>query len=612
MLDKRPTERSGRASPWRWLWRIVIGCFALIGFSVVAIVGLAVWFGSSVLTLAVKDVPDPAVIEFDLTGPLAPPGSDDSLAEFFAPTRLSLRRAEEALDRAARDARVRGVVLRLGGPSLGLATTQELRDAVANLRKAGKFVLAFAESYGGQGSGSGAYYLATSCEEIWLQPSGDVGLAGVVAETPFLKGSLDKLGVTPRFDRRKEYKSAVEQFTEAAYSPAFRESMNSILGSIYDQLVAGVAGGRALSVASVKELIERGPFLAREALAAKLVDRLGYLDEVRESAKRRAGPGAHFISLREYRRDVEASDPSGPVIALIEGSGPIVSGESALGQPFSPARIGADTIVEALDEASNSRDVKAILLRVDSPGGSYIASDTIWRAVMRAKAAGKPVIVSMGNVAASGGYFISAPATKIVAEPGTLTGSIGVFGGKFVLSGLLGKLGVTTDSISLGDNAGMWSPMRDFTPPEWAKLESWLDAVYGDFTTKVAEARGLGEARIPEVAKGRVFTGLQAQKIGLVDALGGLPRAIEVAREVADVQGNAAVRLRTYPRGSRRYRRLLGSLLSETGGGEAKLAATLARGLGESIASLRPLVAELPALLSSGESWLLMPPVEIR
>jgi len=596
----------------RWLKRIVVGFFAIVGFVVVALTVLGVWIGTSAIRSNIKAVPDTAVLQLDLSKGLAQGSGDDPFSGLFQRDRLTLRQIEEALNHGANDARVKGLVMRVGS-GLGFATTQELRDAIADFRKAGKFALAFGESYGEGGGGNGAYYLASACEEIWLQPSGEVGLAGVAAETPFLKGTLDKLGIVPHFAKREEYKNAIDQLTDAAYSPAFRESMTSLLSSIYDQLTKGVSDGRGLPLDDVKMLVDRGPFLANDALGAKLVDKLGYRDEVEDAARRRAGNGAKLIGLRDYFQATREARTGGHVIALVEGSGPIVSGESDFDNPLDGTdRIGADTMTDALDEAAQSRTVEAIVLRVDSPGGSYVASDTIWRAVERAKQAGKPVIVSMGNVAASGGYFISVPASKIVAEPGTLTGSIGVFGGKFVVTGLMEKLGISFDSVGFGANAEMWSATRDFTPEGWAKLQASLDAVYKDFTGKVAKGRAFDAGRIPSVAKGRIFTGDQAYKNGLIDALGGLPTAIQLAREAANIKPEETVRLVVYPPPGREFRRLLRELFADDARVEARVVSSLAERLGDTVSALHPLAVELPALLSREEAWLLAPPVEIR
>jgi len=596
----------------RWIRRIVVGFFAIVGASVVVMIALVIALGSRALAPSTRPVPAIAVLELDLAQPLAESRPSSPFGELFAGERLTLRQIEEGLERAGRDERVKGLAVRLGGGGLSFPTSQELRDAISAFRKRGKFALAFAASYGDTGSGSSSYYLATAAEEIWLQPSGEVGLTGVVAETPFVRGALDKLGVAAHFDKREEYKNAVDQITDTAYSAAFRESMESMLGSLYGQLVKGVADGRGMSIEAVKGIIDRGPFLAKEALEAKLVDRLGYRDEAAEAAKKRAGEGAQLMLLRDYFRSTRSDGGAGRVIALVAGSGPIISGDSELDGPFGAAAIGADTIAKALDEAAKSRDVAAILFRIDSPGGDYVASDTIWRAVSRAKAAGKPVIVSMGDVAASGGYFIAAPATKIVAEPATLTGSIGVFGGKFVVKELFGRLGITVDSVQFGTNAAMWSSDRDFTEAGWRRLEASLDAVYRDFTAKVVQGRGLEADRIPKIAKGRVFTGEEAREAGLVDALGGWPAALALARQAAGVGPEEPVELRSYPRPGRELRRLLDRLLSDDATAESRLFERLGATLAGRVPALRPLLAELPALAAPGDAYLLMPPLEVR
>lgn len=596
----------------RWIRRIVVGFFAIVGGAVVVTMALVIALGSRALAPSARPVPSVAVLELDLAQPLAEAQPSSPFGGLFAGERLTLRQIEEGLERAGRDERVKGLAVRLGGGGLSFPTSQELRDAISAFRQRGKFALAFAESYGDTGTGSSAYYLATASEEIWLQPSGEVGLTGVVAETPFIKGALDKLGVVARFDKREEYKNAVDQMTDTAYSAAFRESMQSILGSLYGQLVKGVADGRGMSIEAVKGMIDRGPFLANEALEVKLVDRLGYRDEAAEAAKKRAGEGAELMLLRDYFRSTRGDSGAGRAIALVAGSGPIVSGDGQLDGPFGAAAIGADAIAKALDEAAKSRDVVAILFRIDSPGGDYVASDTIWRAVSRAKAAGKPVIVSMGDVAASGGYFVAAPATKIVAEPATLTGSIGVFGGKFVVKELFGKLGLTTDSVQFGANAAMWSSERDFTEQGWSRLEASLDAVYRDFTTKVVQGRGLEAGRIPAIAKGRVFTGEEAREAGLVDALGGWPAALALARQAAGLGPEEPVELRPYPRPGRELRRLLDRLLSDDGAAETRLIERLGARLAGRVPALRPLLAELPALVGAGDAYLLMPPLEVH
>ena len=595
----------------RWLRRVIIGFFAAVGVATVALAALGLWLGLDLIAPTSRAIPESTVLELDLTKAPAEAGSGNGLFDLLSAKGLTMREIEEALERAGKDARVKGLVVRLG-TSFSYATNEELRDAVTAFRKRGKFTMAFAENYGEAETGSGGYPIAAACQEIWLQPSGELNLIGVVAETPFLRGTLDKLGIVSRVDKREEYKTAPDELSDTAYSPAFKESLESILGSLYDQLTLAVADGRGLSVEATKALIDRGPFLAEDAVAAKLVDHLGYRDEMEDAARRRAGVGSRLVKLADYYRATRGAQDQGPVIALIAAQGPIVSGSSGLDEPFGITRIGADTLSAAIDSAAKASDVAAILLRIDSPGGSYVASDTIWHAVNRAKAAGKPVIVSMGGTAASGGYFIAAPATKIVAEPGTLTGSIGVFGGKLVIKGLFEKLGISVDSVKYGTNANMWTSSEDFTPDGWAHLEASLDAVYKDFTAKVARARGIAASRIPEIAKGRVFTGTQAQKLGLVDALGGFPEALALAREAAHLKPDEPIRLRGYPSHGEELRALVRRLLAGSGVETAPLASRLAGALGTPVASLAPLIAELPALVQPGESWLLLPPLAVR
>jgi protease-4 len=596
----------------RWIRRIVVGFLAILGAGTLVffVIGLSVTWG--LIAHRAQPVPPAAVLKLDLTKPLADASEQDRLLAALSGQQVGLREIERALDRAGRDPRVKGLVVQIG-ESIPLATTQALRDAITAFRKQGKFAIAFAENYDELSSGVSQYYLATAFEEIWLQPSGEVGLAGLIAETMFLRGTFDKLGVVPHFDKREEYKNAVNELTDTRYDSAFRESLESLLSSLYGQVVRGIADGRAMTPDAVRGLIDEGPYLADAALKAKLVDRLGYLDEIESDATTRAGPGAKLITLSHYLR---ASDEpkGGTVIATVDAEGAITSGDSD--GLFGVAQSRAGAIAKALDEASRATDVAAIVFRIDSPGGSYTASDTIRRAVEKARKAGKPVIVSMGDVAASGGYFAALPANKIVAEPATLTGSIGVFAGKFVLAGLYDKLGLSVDSIQLGKNVGMWSGNRDFSDSAWAKLEAMLDAIYADFTGKVAAARGLDPGRIPAVAKGRVWTGEEARELGLVDALGGFSTAVGLARDALGLAADAPVRFRAYPRPGEALSQLLDNVFGIEKEASSSLLATLAprlaAALGGKAALLHPLLVDLPALTAPGDAYMLMPPLEVR
>src|SRR5215475_437019 len=497
----------------------------------------------------------PLLLEFDLTEPLVDVPPPDPVGWLQAQRRMSLRGVLERLRAASDDRRVRGVVATVGG-RVGIARTQELRDAVREFRRSGKPAVAWAESFGEFGSGTTPYLLACGFDEVWLQPSGGVGLTGVAVEVTFLRRALDQLGVQPELGRRHEYKTAVNRLVERGFTEAHRQAADRLAESAFEQLVAAVADGRGLPAQRVRELVDRAPLLAADALAAGLVDRLGYRDEVYAELRSRLGGDVELRYLARYhpprslQRRVDetvaraarrmAGRPE-PVVALVSGTGAIRQGRSGR-SPLSGVAMGSATVGAALRSAAADDRVRAVVFRVDSPGGSYVASDAIWREVGRVRAAGKPVVVTMGEVAASGGYFVSVGADAIVAEPATLTGSIGVFAGKAVLTGLLDRLGLDTDAVARGQHARILSSRQGFDADEWQTLEAWLDDVYGDFVAKVAAGRGMSEQQVDEVARGRVWTGADAAERGLVDELGGLDRAVAIAREKAGLPADAPLR----------------------------------------------------------------------
>ncbi|HMA47448.1 MAG TPA: S49 family peptidase, partial [Frankiaceae bacterium] len=463
----------------------------------------------------------PLLLELDLTLGLFDGVVTDPVGMALAYRKTSLRDVVDGLRRAGSDPRVRGLVARVGGPRTGLARAQELRDAVLAFRRAGKPAVAWAETLGEHGVGTVPYYLASAFDEVWLQPSGHLNLTGVAVEVPFLRDALAKAGITPEIGRRHKYKGFPDTLLERGFTPAHREATERVVASVADQVVAGIAEGRRLPPERVRALVDQGPLLAREAVDAGLVDRLAYRDEVYDEVRRRLGADVRLRYVGRYRKAAGDGRWAGRLpprpkdtIALVHVTGAIRLGRSGR-SPLTGTAAGSDTVAAALRRATRDDDVKAIVLRVDSPGGSYVASDTIWRQVVLARRAGTPVVVSMGNVAGSGGYFVSTAADVIVAEPGTLTGSIGVFAGKQVLSGLLGKLGVTRDSVAVGEHALMFSTQRGFSEGEWERLNRWLDVVYDDFTAKVAQGRRLSRAQVEQVARGRVWTGADARERGL-------------------------------------------------------------------------------------------------
>jgi protease-4 len=519
------------------------------------------------------------------------------LAEGRKPTLLGVLKA---LDRASRDPRVWGVVARVGeSTNLGLAQIEEIRDAIASLRKSGKKAIAWSESFGEFAQGNRSYYLATAFDEIYLIPTGDLGLTGFLYGSPFVAGTLEKLGIEPLFDHREEYKDAMNTFTEKKFTQAHREATESLMMSHFSRVVKAIAQARGMEEGKVREIMDSAPYTAKEALEIGLVDGLLYQDEVVESAKKRAGKEAKTMGLAAYL--ARAGDPwkGRKAVALVYGIGPIMRGKSGFDPLLSSYTMGSDTISAALRDAVLDGDVRAIVFRIDSPGGSAVASDIILREVVRAQNAGKPVIVSMGNVAASGGYWVSMRATKIVAEPSTITGSIGVFAGKFYTKAFWEKLGVTWDTVQTSRRSAMWSGISPYTQDEWKRFEEWLDGVYDDFLEGVAKGRGMPKERVREVARGRVWTGEQALGLGLVDELGGIRDAVALAKKEAGIPEEEAVRVVEYPK-----RKTLLELILEGYMGEETIDT---RSLGAALGKLTPLLRTLAlATRSPGDTALIM------
>jgi len=495
----------------------------------------------------------PLILELDLTEGIVEGPPQDPLSALLTLRRTRLPDLLEGLRRASKDDRVRALVVKVGGSRIGLATIQELRGAVLDFRQSGKLAIAWAETFGDFVRGNLPYYLATGFDRIYLQPSGTLGLTGVAVEQVFLHDALAKLGIDFQSAKRHEYKSAADQLTETGFTGPAREAAQRLTESVAEQLTAAIAEGRQKTPEQARALLDQGPFLAQQALNEGLVDGLAYRDEVYDRLRKEAGLDATLLYLQRYQRSHALSDLSRRIprstherfVAMIYAHGAIRHGRSGRG-PAGGGSLGSDTVAAALRAAAADERARAVVLRVNSPGGSYTASDVIWREVVRLRAAGKPVVVSMGDVAGSGGYFISAPADVIVAQPGTITGSIGVILGKPVLRDMFGRAGVNTDTVAEGENATMFSSSRPFSETEWERINAWLDAVYADFTEKVAAGRRLSVERVHELGRGRVWTGADAVANGLADETGGVSDAIAIARRRAGLPDDAAVR--AYPR----------------------------------------------------------------
>jgi protease-4 len=590
--------------------RLLVGFFASIGFLVFLLVALGVGFVIFV-TPREKPLAERNVLLVDLTQPLPDGAPDGGIERALLGEQTSLRDVLDAIARAGADPRIGGILARLGDTSFGTAEAQELRDALAAFRAKGKFAFGYADSFGELGSGMRSYYLATAFDEIWLQPVGEVGIAGLRVEEPFFRGTLDKLGIEPRFDHREEFKTAMNVLTETKMTPAHREETESLLHSVYDQLVAGIAAGRHLDQTEVRRLIDDGPYTPQQALDAHLIDHVGYRDDAVAVARVRAGENAALVSLHRYLDSAGRPHQSGPTIAVIYGTGLITRGDGGNG-PLAQAQVmGADEVVGAFRQASEDAAVRAILFRIDSPGGSATASETIWRAVVRAKAAGKPVVVSMGDVAGSGGYYVAAGADKIVAEPATLTGSIGVVAGKVLIAGLSEKLGITWDASQIGRDAGIDSAVQDFTPAERQHFERSLDYVYDVFKTRVADGRKLGADAVEAVAKGRVWTGADAKPRGLVDALGGFDTALDLAKRAAGIAPGSDVTLKTFPPPSERPAAVIARLLGRGSSDDSAHAALRLAAIDRMLAVLGPVVERF-AEAAAPPGALTMPPLDLH
>jgi protease IV len=511
-------------------------------------------------------VPNGCVLELDLR--IAPPetSSLDPLTIITGGGRpLVLREAVSALHRAADDPRVAGLIARVELPATAAGPVQELREAVAAFT-AVKPSLAWAETY----PGTLSYYLASAFGEVWMQPAGTVGLIGFATNALFLRDALDKAGIEAQFVARGEYKSAVNRFTQDRYTDAHREADTRLLESLRAQVWLAIADSRNIGQDALDGLADHAPLLRDIAVESGLVDRVGFRDEAYariaelvgakgispEAGDADGDDGPPRLYLSRYAR---ATGPGGPARPSIPGRGPkstiavvtvagsIVSGRGGSRLPFGSSNAGADTIAAGLREAAHDDSVSAIVLRVDSPGGSVSASETIWREVKKARERGKPVVASMGAVAASGGYYVSMGADAIVANPGTITGSIGVLTGKLVARDLKDRLGVGSDAVRTNANADAWSVNAPFTPAQHAQVEAEADLVYDDFVQRVAQGRHLSVEAVEAVARGRIWTGADALDHGLVDELGGLRAAVRRAKVLAGLDEDAKVRLIGYP-----------------------------------------------------------------
>ena len=566
---KRPPEPAWKKALgvlWAALKRtcMVIGAVVLLSALISAIIS------ARIAGEIAPDLPDEMVLVMDLEDGFDEVPPLPGLAEPLAPAHPTLRQTIDAIDAAAADPRVLGILARMRGGSFSIAHTQEIRAAIKRFRESGKFAHIYSSSYGEGMGGLGRYYLASAFDEIWMQPMGVVSIPGIAAEMPYFRGLLDKIGVQPEFYQRKEYKSAYENLERTEPSPAAKEMMGVLLDDFASEIVRDIAADGRVSGQRFEALVDKGLLLADEAVKEGLITRADYADNLLSEVKEKITGNPEdedlpFVSLESYgavteRKAHHRSAKAGGrnKVALIYAAGPIME-DSAGGR--SAVVAAASEIAPSIMDATDDRNVRAIVLRIDSPGGSPVASETILRALQQAKKKGKMVIVSMGPAAASGGYWIAAAADRIFTMPGTMTGSIGVLGGKFTVQDMSNKLGVTWDrSLSWGRNAGMWSPVTPFSESEAERVNAMLDNVYDAFVTRVAEGRGMERADVEKIAKGRVWSGMRAVEIGLADELGGLNAALDFAAQSAGLKSRKDIRVEVLPRPQTPLERLMNLL----------------------------------------------------
>lgn len=510
----------------------------ILGLILIVFVGMAILVSS--LRGGRPSIRDNSVLALRISGPLPDYVPDNAFNRLFGNPPQSLGSLMAQFRKAKADKRITAIILDIDASDAGWAKAEEIRGAIEDFRASGKPVYAFIET-----GFNKDYYIAAACDKIYVPPSGELFVTGLAADVMFFRGSLDKLGIYPDMYQIGKYKSAGDMFTQKQMTDAHREYINSLLDDLYGRYVEGIAKGRSKSVDDVKKIIDNAPYNAAQAKENGLIDGTLYRDEVDKEMKKRLGykegDELRVTSAGDYRKITQESLGlnKGEKVAVVYAAGDIVSGSSQFGSSGEET-IGSDSLVKVLKEVRDDNSIKAVVFRIDSPGGSGLASDIIWRAVESLKEK-KPVVVSMGDVAASGGYYIAAGANKIVAEPSTITGSIGVVGGKPVVKGFYDWIGVTNEYVLRGTNAGMFRESEKFTDSERKKFEEFLNTTYVDFTTKVAKGRGKEQTYIDSIGQGRVWTGKQGKDNGLVDEYGGLDKAIEIAKQLAKLPADRGV-----------------------------------------------------------------------
>jgi len=535
------------ANVFGWIKKMVARFFILIGvftFSFILIGIAAIIFKEKS-----DEIKPGTMLKINFDGGIVENSTEDEIvAEIFG-AQHTMFDVIRAIDSAAKDQRIKGIVAKISNPGLSYAQIQELRESLLNFKKTGKIMIAYSDSFGEVADGTKAYYLASAFTKIYLQSAGTLGFAGIASESYFLKGLFEKLGVEPIGGKRKEYKSYWNMFTEDKYTEFHKESVLRVIESISSQIYRDVAVDRKKTQEEIKALVDLAPFFPEDALKAGLIDGIKYRDEVFDEIEKMGKPD--YLTLSNYITTMKEENllklSGDKTVALIIAEGEIHRGRSDFDPTGSSNTIGADTMAKAIRDAVNDKDVKALLIRVDSPGGSVVASETIWREVAKAKDKKKPLVISMSSVAASGGYYISMPADRIFAEGATMTGSIGVIVGKFYTLELWKKLGITFDSVATNKNTMIFSSSTKLDEAQTAYLNKSLDNVYDTFVKRASESRKQPFEKLEESAKGRVWTGEDALARGLVDELGGYNKAIASVRKLINAKPEETINFKKFP-----------------------------------------------------------------
>ncbi len=579
--------------------------FALI---LVAVIGIALLLSAS----GKSQVPENSVLVLSITGDLPDYAPEDATAKLFGiEQKQSFSSLITQLRKAKVDERIGAILLDIDFPMIGWGKADELREAIKDFRTSGKPVYAYMEI-----GTNREYYIATSAEKIFLPPAGDLYIQGFAAQAQFYRGSLDKLGIEPQFLKIGKYKNAPDQYTEKEMTEGQREVINAVLDDYYTRIVNTISETRKKSPEDVKALIDNAPYNAMQAKQQGLIDETFYREQVYAELKNRLGykeeDKIRTVSTSEYR-EVPADSlglNNGERVAVIYASGAITGGSSNR-SPLGGETVGSDTMVKSINEAAEDKSIKAIVLRIDSPGGSALASDLMWYAIENAKAK-KPVVVSMSDVAASGGYYIACNANKIVAEPSTVTGSIGVFMGKPVLKGFYDWIGVSNEYVLRGKNAGIFRETVKWEGDELKKMQDSVNNIYfTNFVPKVAKGRGKTDEEVNTIGQGRVWTGNQAKEKGLIDEFGGLEKAIEIAKGLANLPADKDVRRVNFPEPRPFFETLFGGgIYTQTQ--EQKVQEELIKALPEDVRkTLR--YASILDQMKRGEAMMMLPyELEIR